>query len=256
MLTIDPRMGSGELAKFMAILKLPVEVEPLGFGDFAFLGNGEEGVPVPVGVERKALKDWIDSFYNGRFAGHQLPGMLACYQVVYVVIEGIWRANIQNGIVEVPKKEKGKTVWAPLEAGGNKCVMYRDLEEVWVTFEMKGGVMFRRTSNKPETCRFIQALYTWWTEKEWDQHKSHLRFRTVQADAAILTPLDPSNPQHLVRLMAKELKLVGWEKAREISNRFGSMAALLEAGPKELMEVPGIGSLLAHRIWRVLHGLK
>ena len=58
-LLIDDRIGSAELAKYLALLKLPIEMTRLGYGDFAFLGNGEGGVPVPVGIERKTLTDWI-----------------------------------------------------------------------------------------------------------------------------------------------------------------------------------------------------
>lgn len=257
MITVDPRIGSGELAKFLAMIKLPIEVEPLHYGDFAFLGQGEGGVPVPVGVERKALSDWVSSFYSGRFAGHQLPGLLNCYRVVYVVIEGVWRVDIQTGLVMVPKGQQGKKVqWEPLEAGKSAGLLYRDLEEQFLTFENKGGVLFRRTGNKPETCRFINALYHWWTDKGWEDHKSHLRFRTVEADKAILIPLDPANPKHLVRLMCKELKLVGWEKAREIADRFPTMEDALAATPKEWEGIPGIGKLLAGRIWDVLHRKK
>jgi len=259
MLQIDQRIGSGELAKFLAMMKLPIEVTTLGFGDFAFLGRGEGEMPVPVGIERKAIADFVSSVWTGRFAGHQLLGLLQCFQVIYVVLEGLWRVNIQTGLIEVwgvikigPKK--GQQGWIDLEVGG-KTVLYRDLEQHLYTYEMKGGVYIRQTRNKPETCRFIGALYHWWTDKAWDEHKSHLKFRTVDADKAILIPMDPGNPKHLVRLMCKELKLVGWEKARAIAEVFPSMDAALCATVKEWQAIPGIGPTLAKRIWGVLHGV-
>jgi ERCC4-type nuclease len=247
MLWIDQRVGSVEMAKFLAMIKLPIEVTTLGYGDFAFLGNGEGGVPVSIGIERKALTDWVSSFYSGRFAGHQVPGLLQCYQVVYVVIEGIWRVDVQTGLVMVPKGASGKkTLWEPLEAGGNKGLLYRDMEETFLTFEHKAGILFRRTGNKPETCRFLNALYHWWTDKQWEEHRSHLRFKTLDVDKALL--VKPS----LCRQMAATLPGIGWVKSGEVASHFKTVYAMVQAGEQEWTTIPGIGKTMAQKIVGVL----
>lgn len=254
-LLVDPRIGSGELAKYLLMLQLPVEIPEhnLPFGDFAFLGNGPEGRPIPIGIERKALKDFVNSYYSGRFAGHQLPGMLnpgAGFEVIYVILEGLWRVDIQSGLISVPsmkKNQKGKFVWEDLEVAG-KGFMYRDLEQILFTLEMKAGVNFRRTGNKPETGRFISALYHWWVDKEWEEHRSHLRFKTTEADKALL--VKPS----LCRLIAAQLPGVGWVKSGAVATRFGSVSNMVKATEKEWMEIEGIGKTMAKKIMMALDG--
>jgi ERCC4-type nuclease len=242
MLLIDKRMGSGEMAKFMALLKLPVEVCDLSFGDFAFLGNGEGGLPVSVGVERKALSDWISSFRTGRFSGHQLPGLLQCYQCLYVVIEGYWRiGHDAPHLIQVPK---GKH-WKDLEVGG-KVVIYRELEAMLMTFELRGGVLFRFTKSKTETCKFISTLYHWWKDKEWEEHRSHLQFRTLQADKQLL--MKPS----LCREWAARLPGIGWERSKAVALHFKSARAMVQAPQKEWVQIEGIGEGIAKGVQKAL----
>ena len=200
-----------------------------------------------MGVERKALTDFINSHYSGRFAGHQLRGLLLCYQVVYVVIEGIWRVDIQSGLILVPKKMGKKTQWVDLEVAG-KPFLYRDLEQILFTLEMKGGVMFRTTSNKPQTCRLINALYHWWNDKAWEDHRSHLRFKTLEADKTLL--VKPS----LCRQVAAVLPGVGWVKSGEIADHFKTVQAMVMAEEGEWLKVPGIGKVMAKNIRQVLCG--
>lgn len=228
----------------LSMLKLPVQVTDLGFGDFAFLGQGEGGIPVPVGVERKALKDWIASFYTGRFAGHQLPGLLKSYQVVYVVLEGVWRMDHSTGLVITPQGKK----WADLDIGGGKGIMYTELEHQLVTFESKGGVLFRRTGNKMETCKFINALYHWWNDKAWEEHRSHLRFKTLDADKQLL--VKPS----LCRQVAATLPGVGWVKSGAVATKFKSVYSMVQATEKDWVTIEGIGKPMAQKIMAALKG--
>lgn len=253
-LLIDKRVGSGELAKYLAMIHLPVTVVPeLPFGDFAFLGNGPEGSLVPIGIERKALKDFVNSFYSGRLAAHQLPGMLqggTGFLVIYIVLEGLWRVDIQSGLISVPsgkKNQKGKFVWEDLEVAG-KGFMYRELEHIMMTLENKGGVIFRRTGNKPETGRFISALYHWWTDKEWEAHRSHLKFKTLDADKALL--IKPT----LCRQIAAQLPGVGWVKSGAVAAKFGSVTAMVAATEKDWTEIEGIGKTMAKKIISALNG--
>lgn len=240
MINVEKRIGSGELEAYLSSLHVPTCQASFKFGDFYFLGRGLDGMPIPVGIERKALKDFIDSAISGRLT-KQIIGMLNTYQDIWIVVEGVWRAD-EHGIICVPKGKKGgKTLWEPLTLG-NKSFMYRELETHVLTLEMKAGMRVRYTSNKVETCRFIAALYRWWTDKDWDQHRSHLRFHTETADAALL------HKPGIKRRIAKEFAGVGWDKSGELALHFKSVRAMVQASEKELAEVPGVGKTLAARI--------
>lgn len=248
MLLVDPRVGSGPLLHLFTALHIPTELTKLTFADFAFLGLGEGEVPVPVGIERKTLSDFLQSMYNGRLPGHQLPGMLACYQDVYLVIEGLWRVDVKTGRVLVPYgKKKGKVQWGDLETGKAYGVTYSELEGMFITLEQKGGVRLRLTGGQQATARFIASVYRWWTQKDWSQHRSHLRFRSEQADRALLTK--PT----LCREWAARLPGVGWTKSEAVANYFGSCAAMVAATEQEWVQIKGIGMPMAKRIVEAIH---
>jgi ERCC4-type nuclease len=251
MILVDKRVGSAELAKYLACLKAPVEVTDLQFGDFAFLGKGPGGVPVPVGIERKALRDWISSFYTGRFFATQVPGMLGPgegYEIRYVIIEGLWREDHNTGLVTVlgynPKtKKKG---WVDLDIGGGKGIMASELEAQFMTAEHKGGVIFKHCAGKMETGKMINRLWKWWVDVGYEGHRSHLRMKTLDPDKALL--VKPS----LCRQIAACLPGVGWVKSGAVASHFGSVYAMVQASEQEWQTIDGIGKTMAGKIVQAL----
>lgn len=240
---VDPRAGSGPLLGMIKAHHVPVEQAKLSFADFAFLGRGDHEEPVPVGVERKTLDDFIKSMHDGRLPGHQLPGMLGCYQDVWLVVEGIWREDEETGHVLVPAgKKKGKAVWKDLATGKAHALMAGELEGMMLTLQLKGGVRLKEVKNQKATARFVARLYKWYTNKEWAGHRSHLKFHTEQADRALLTK--PT----LCREIAARLPGIGWVKSDEVAKRFGSVAAMVNAEDREWAEIKGIGKPMASKI--------
>lgn len=248
MLYIDDRKGSGE---FYALAQtrypsLPLTLCHLPYADFALMGQGPEGSVVPVGVERKTLPDLIDSTYSGRFAGHQLPGLLdpqQGYKDVWLVVEGVYRANGLGQLV----MPHGKG-WVPV-GYGSKTFMYTELESLLLTLEVKGGLRVRQTRSQYDTLDFLWALHHWWTDKTMEQHRSHLRFRTLEADPGLL--IKPS----LLRQVAALLPGIGWNKSGHVSGHFKTIYDMVQADAKQWQAIPGIGKVLAERIWRQLRGL-
>lgn len=154
MITIDSREGSRELLPFF-----PPNLAVLGrlqYADFAFLGKGPSDIPITIGIERKAFMDLINSMTTGRFSGHQLPGLLSHYQVVYLLIEGIWRFNPKSGLLE---RRKGKS-WTPLELGSRRFMA----REVWGflnTLIIRTNVHIIQTGTRRETAQVVAALHHW-----------------------------------------------------------------------------------------------
>jgi len=260
MIVVDPRIGSGEMEPYLSTLGPPGEVvvspTNVPFGDFNWIGFGPGGLPLPIGVERKTLADFIGSVRTGRMFSTQIPGLLGSYVEVWIIIEGIWRGD-KDGTLLVPKGNE----WVPFDKGGPLTI--ETLEKMMLTTELKsvetaqgsgGRIHFRRTMSKAETCRLIRAQYEWWTQGTWEAHRSHLKFPSDHG-AIPLQKLDPTNPHHLVRLMAKELQGIGWDKSTAIADQFPTMRDLVDATIKEWQSIPGIGKTLATRIRRALWGI-
>ena len=90
MILVDTRAGSNELIEPLLKAGLPVEEATLEFGDLAFLGRGEGGKKLTIGIEHKKMGDLVQSMTGGRLAGHQLPGMLGMYDRCWLIAEGDW----------------------------------------------------------------------------------------------------------------------------------------------------------------------
>lgn len=167
-LYVDERIGSKELVKPLTAVGLPAEITHLDFGDVAFLGRGESGASVDIGIELKTLGDCISSLRSGRLAGHQLPGLVKAYEHVWLVVEGYWRHDEQGRIITFQGKNRGWRV-APgsMQAG--------ELEKQLLTLEMTGGLHVRYTNSRRDTVRFLCNLYRWWTDNDLSGHRSHLR---------------------------------------------------------------------------------
>src|SRR4051812_5465590 len=109
MLLVDPRAGSVNLIEPLRAQGLEVVETHLESGDVGFIGRGEGGVPVHIGVEYKTLSDCISSMRTGRLEGHQLLGMRAdppLYDFAYLLIEGT--PLVQNGQLMERRFKRGR----------------------------------------------------------------------------------------------------------------------------------------------------
>jgi ERCC4-type nuclease len=247
MIRVAKDTGSIELLPLLQKLGAPAEKANLHFADFAFQGEGTDGSPIPIGVERKTLGDFVSSILNGRLPGHQLPGMLKCYAEIWIVLEGDWRICKFTGHVQTLQwthTKTGKKIkrWRDLETGLAYALGYQELESMVVTLEMRGGVRVRKTRDQMETVRFVKALFHWWTDKSFAQHRSHLKFHSQFADQGLLTK--PS----LCRVIASQLPGIGFEKSGKVAAHFGSVAAMVEATEKDWEKIEGVGPVLSKRI--------
>lgn len=232
---VDPRIGSGDLVPELRALGCPVESVSLDFADCAFVGNGPGGEPVLVGIELKRTDDILACITSARFSGHQLPGLVQTYNEVYLVIEGIYRPNPKDGVLEV---RHGKD-WKPVTIG-NRSWLCKDFEAFLTTVEIRGGVRLRRTSSRNETARVVSNLYKWWM-CEYEDHTAHLAIHRSR-DTALLTK--PS----LRFQIANVLPGLGYVKAGMAAGHFPSVKTMIMASPNEWARLPGIGKKIANDI--------
>ena len=169
---------------------IPVRVLRLEFGDVTFQGNGPDG-ECSVGIERKRLSDLLNSMLDRRLAGHQLRGLGNAYDFRYLIAEGVWRPGPHGEIEELVGRN-----WVPFYSRepGRPAVAYRQLQNFLTTLEFMAcrpgpgtgtgpdpgpgpgpgpGLVIRRTSNLHETAVQVIALWHWFNDKEWREHRSH-----------------------------------------------------------------------------------
>lgn len=239
MIYIDDRVGSKDLLPLFP--KNSSTLTRLEYGDIAFLGRGVDDLPVSIGIERKRINDMLTSMTSGRLSGHQIPGLMACYDVVYLVVEGLWRANPQDGILEKP----GAKGWYPVRLGSRQF-MAKELWGFLNTLQVMTGVYVWKTGSAKATAQYLTSVFYWWNSKPLDAHKSHT------APHIRCAPLSTKRPP-LVQRVAAELPGIGFGKSKSIAKRFGSLIELVTATESDWRGIEGVGETLTKRIMEEIH---
>ena len=242
MITIDSRVGSKELVDHFA--KGVSVLGHLEYADAAFTGVKGSSV-VSVGVERKALSDLLSSMQTGRLAGVQLNGLLACYDVVYLVVEGIYKVD-HSGRILIPRGGS----WQPFHLGRRQFTS-RELDGFLNSLAIEAGFLVRETHTLHQTAMLIYNLYRWWQKPS---HHSLLamhkhRFPDDGAGGVILQP--PS----LARRIAAELPGIGWKRSLDVAKHFASVKAMVEADVGEWITIPGVGKKTAKKVVDDIRGM-
>lgn len=254
-LLLDDRIGSKDLLPRLRRLGVSCTLARLPFADAAFVGRGVAEAPWAIGVELKTVSDLCSCILTGRLAAHQLPGLLAGYDDVWLVVEGRWRARA-DGLLEVDANGRGH--WFQLSHGRQRW-MYRDVVGYLNTMAMLGGVRLIRTESRDETARWLAALHGWWTSKELDQHTALHTFVDMKqrvmtrADERSMTPALLRPPSFARRVYA-QFPGIGWERSQDIERAFPSVAAAVLATEKGWMQVPGVGKTIAAQIVKAVRG--
>ncbi len=241
MIIVDDRTGAVELYNMFP--HGMAELGHLQFGDFSWVGNGPDDAPWTVGVERKTIGDLVSCITTGRFSGHQLIGLLNTYNVVYVVVEGLFRPESSTGVLETWKRGK----WSPL-LHGRRPFLYSAVTNFLATITNMCGVIIVRTSTDNETVHTILALYHWWSDKHWAEHGSHQDIYTPPR--AHTTLVEPP----LVAKVAAQLTGIGWEHAHTVSKHYSTVVEFANTNELELKQLHGIGDKLSTSIVRQLNG--
>lgn len=179
MLLVDERAGSKDLLKPLLDAGLSAELAMLEFGDVAFLGRGEKGADLWVGVEFKELSELGDAIVSGRLPGHQLPGMVRTYERRYLLVEGQWRTNNEGRLLRYDRRRQG---YIPMK-GMPPTV---ELQKRLMTYATRGGLSYWGTEDRRQTIDWLTTLYHFWTDRALDEHKSHIAIYNRDVDSRLL----------------------------------------------------------------------
>ena len=248
MITIDnrenprdtPRLDLQPLIESMGV---STHLDRLPLGDYCFVGNGPSGEGLSlIGIERKRTKDLLSSMRTGRLLGHQLRNMVNHYDFSYLIVEGVVRRNPDNGLLE----QGTRGGWSPVTLG-NGQFMYEEYDHFLCSTELS-PVKVRRTGGPRESADTLVSLFHYRTNKLWSEHKSW---------RVIYTPPNPvvvSGELHLVRLWAKDLHGIGYEKSAAVADQFKTGRRMALAPVSEWLLIPGVGETIAERAVREIMG--
>lgn len=244
-LVVDPRAGSKTLIKPLRKLAVRVTVETLDYGDVAFWGNGPDG-PVQVGIEHKRVEDVLDCIKSGRFASHQLPGLIDNYGVVVLLVQGRFRASADNLLMieKQPAFRGGAKFWARPHAPRNRPWTYTALSHWLHSIQFQGGIHVAQVEDTAASAMYIRALYSWWTTKEWSEHSTLKVFN----ESGAVSMTKPT----VAATVAKAVRGIGWDKAHAVGRHFGTPEKLTAACVNDWLKIPGIGRELARRAVRAM----
>jgi ERCC4-type nuclease len=236
MLTVDPREGSQNLVEPLSTMGVPVRKEKLEFGDVAFVGNGPEDSVLTIGIEYKTVPDLLASWHDGRLLGHQLPGMLNSFAVVYLLVEGIISADTDDRIRQYTSRGRWENVRSETK--------YSNLAGWLESLRHLYGVHVLTSANLLTSTVQVASTYRWW-QKEYSTHGTPVTIHTPNLRRDLIVPTR-------IMKVAATFPGVGSEKLLDIEARFGSIREMVNADAATWRQVDGVGKKTAEAIVKYL----
>jgi ERCC4-type nuclease len=250
MIFVDRREGSKDL---LPLLKTPALLVDLEFADASFNGNGPDG-DISIGVERKRIGDLISSIANGRLSGHQLPGLLQDYDLVYLIVEGVFKGDSLDD--ELLISTTGGKSFKPVSHGRQHWTR-EGIDHYFTTLESRLYIPHRITTSAKGTAKQLDYLFRYWN-KPWEKHASHLALHKglnfKAADRKVTFMPEALEAPSLVRRIASELPGVGITRSIPVAKRFPSVQAMYEATVEDWQGIEGFGKVTSKMAWEALHG--
>jgi ERCC4-type nuclease len=238
---IDSRIGS---AHYQPLIPNSILTQ-LESADIAFEGNG-----ITIGIEIKKLMDAVGCMFTGRLVDHQIPLMKAQYDIVYLVIEGVYRPCPKTGILQYLKLfaneskdnvQCGKWIDA---SHGRQRLLYSSFESWLSTLTIEASLLVRTTCSTETTASLITSWYNWYQKSE---HRSFRQMDETTESAVLSRP-------SMTRRMLALLPRVGWTRSALLASKFESMSQVLGAPPEAFLIENEIALPTANKIWSALHG--
>lgn len=215
MLLVDYREGSHDLVAPLKRMGLDVEETTLEFGDISFVGRGNKGKAVSIGIEFKKLGEYVGSLRSNRLCGHQLIGMRDTYDYCWLLVEGELLHDHKGGL----QRHAGKRKLKPLPGSmGISEYLKRT-----IVGHLCGGLNPWHTQDRANSLKFIEALYRTWTDVDLDQHRSHLAI--YQAPTLI--------PVSKTREAFNAWDHIGYTISKAVEDKFGCVRKAANASVEE-----------------------
>lgn len=227
MLLVDNRDGSRELVDSLTARGLPVRSLRMPFGDLAWVGRGLRGCQVSVGVEFKTLQELVGSLRTERLQGHQMIGMRDDFDYSYLLLEGELLYDTQGTLLK-RVVYRGQKMLVPLPGQMTVGELLQRLN----VLHLCGGLTPILSPSREDSLQIISALYRTWTDKDLDQHRSHLAIYNAP-------PLIPISEW---RATFKTFPRIGMRASKAVAEHFGnSLARATNASVDEWAAIEVVG---------------
>jgi ERCC4-type nuclease len=196
-----------------------------------------------VAIERKKIGDMASCVLSGRFLSQMQKCKSAEADYLVLILEGAMRSNPDDGLLEVPtwginiRTGRRAEIWTPVKP----TMMHSRITQYLLELQLLAGILVFQTRDVQQTAAVILSLYTFF-QKPMDAHSSLKQFYTERPPQVTL--VRPG----LVKRVAKELDGVGWTRAGDVAEHFGSVQEMINAPESEWKKVPGIGKRIAKSI--------
>jgi ERCC4-type nuclease len=218
------------------------EPKTLHAGDFMFTGSGPNDEPVLIGIERKRMRDMVNSIRGGRLSGEQIPKLLR-YDYAYIIFESRWKTDWVTGQL----MEKWGKSWEPVFSGTRQIMGGLEVNSFLNDIRDHTPIQVIQTEEERQTVEVIMALAHSWS-KPWSKRHHHSDIH--RPDKQVLV-----DKASTVRRVLFTLNGVGWEKSGAAEQVFSTVEELVMASPKDLEKIPGFGRKISKQVYEQLHGL-
>ncbi len=235
---LDPRAGSSLLKPYLQALGAQVDDSQQIPADFAFVGEGPDGM-ILIGGEYKCTStgDIFTSMSDGRLS-NQLRGMLKHYERRYLLVEGPVR-SAHNGTLEQPAPELGKDAWKPVrgrgDSGWTANEYWNRLASVGEFFSepnAPGRTEVKETFNRRESAGWIISRWHYWN-KPYTEHSSYRAWdrsgevRKVVTNGFTLAEFSPTSELPIVQRMAAQVDGIGEGYSGYVAKEFRTPAEMI-----------------------------
>jgi ERCC4-type nuclease len=125
-----------------------------------------------------------------------------------------------------------------------------------MTHPQLGGMSLWITPDQTASVQFITSLHSWWTNKEFEEHRAHLHPDESGAPTRLLRK--PKTQAERSRLLVEEassrLEGIGYGKAAKVKKKFDTLQQMANATPDQWRTIDGIGVVLSRRVVRDITG--
>ena len=203
-------------------------------GDIAFEGRGEGGACVNIGIEFKKLDELVASIQSERLQGHQLPKMRGtteeqgAYDISWLLIEGEILYDRAGRLLQRQKKHTRNDTFKPMPGKMSISTLMKRI----TVLHIRGGLNPIWSPSRGTTLRWIEALYRTWTDKDLDEHESHI----AMYEAPPLIPISE------YRRCVRTFPAVGMKASKAFEDAFdGSLTATVMAPVDKLAAIEIVG---------------
>jgi ERCC4-type nuclease len=246
---VDKRAGSEKLIAPLRALGVEVEETILPYGDASWMGYGANGDPVSCSAEVKSIEDCIACIQSGRFAGHQLPGLLASYDHVWLLIVDDYRPRQRDGVLEYRKEGRGGGQYWSESCGRQRTIFWRDVESWLMTMAICGGVRIHKEPDYNHAAIWLKMAANWFSR---DSHKSH---KVIEGTKEMFPATALLTKPTLARRVAAQLPNVGEVRSSAVAAQFKTLREMVAASESDWRHVDGLGPETARKVYAAIHGL-